>query len=80
MTVPPGSRVATGAAIGASTYHVIGGIGIAAIGTAVGVTLGPFIGIGAGVGLGGYSLYWLGKQIEGKKAKKTSNTKNLEEP
>ena len=52
-----------GAAAGAGTYGVIGGVGVAAVGTAVGITLGPFIAIGAGVGATGYGIYWLGKQI-----------------
>ena len=56
-----------GAAAGAGVYAVIGGIGVAAGGTAVGITLGPFIAIGAGVGLAGYGVYWLGKQIGGSK-------------
>jgi hypothetical protein len=61
-----------GAAAGAATYGIIGGIGVAAGGTAVGITLGPFICIGAGLGLTGYGIYWLGKQIGGR-AKKSSN-------
>ncbi len=59
-----------GGGVGAATYGVIGGVGIAATGTAVGITLGPFIAIGAGVGLASYGLYWLGKQVGGKKQKK----------
>jgi hypothetical protein len=44
--------------------------GIAATGTAVGITLGPLMTIGAGVGLTGYGIYWLGKQIgKGQKQK-----------
>ncbi len=53
---------AGGAAIGAGIYGTIGGVGLAAGGTAVGITLGPFIAIGAGIGLAGYGLVWLGKQ------------------
>ena len=56
-----------GGAAGAGVYGAIGGIGIAVAGTAVGVTLGPFIAIGAGVGFAGHGIYWLGKQIAGKK-------------
>jgi len=67
--VRAGIATAAGAAVGAGTYGVIGGIGVAAKGTAIGVTLGPFIGIGAAVGLGGYCLYWLGKQVGQKKSK-----------
>jgi hypothetical protein len=52
-----------GAGAGAATYATIGGVGIAATGTAVGITLGPFIAIGAGIGLTTYGLYWLGKQV-----------------
>ena len=54
-----------GAAAGAATYGVMGGIGVAAGGTAVGITLAPFIAIGAGIGLFGYGLYWLGRQSSG---------------
>ena len=67
--VKAGIATAAGAAIGAGTSGAIGGIGVAATGTAVGITLGPFIAIGAGVGLTGYGLYWLGKQM-GKKGNK----------
>ncbi|MGB2754937.1 MAG: hypothetical protein WBD75_00870 [Phycisphaerae bacterium] len=56
-----------GGAAGAAVYGIIGGIGVALTGTAVGITLGPFIGLGAAIGLGGYSLYWLGKQVGGSK-------------
>ncbi len=52
-----GIATGVGAAAGAGTYGIIGGVGVAATGTAVGVTLGPFIAIGAGVGLTGYGLY-----------------------
>lgn len=58
-----------GAGAGAATYGVIGGVGIAVSGTAVGITIGPFVAIGAGLGLAGYGLYWLGKQVGGKKEK-----------
>lgn len=54
---------AAGGAAGAGIYAAIGGIGLAATGTAIGITLGPFIAIGGAAGLGGYGLYWLGKQI-----------------
>jgi len=36
---------------------------VAAAGTAVGVTLGPFVAIGAGLGTAAYGVYWLGKQV-----------------
>jgi hypothetical protein len=55
---------ATGAGVGASIYGAIGGVGLTVAGTGVGITLGPFIAIGAGVGLTGYGLFWLGKQVE----------------
>ncbi len=58
---------AAGAGVGAVVYGTIGGVGIAATGTAVGITLGPFIVIGAGIGLAGYGVYWLGKQVGKKK-------------
>ena len=57
-----------GGGVGATVYGIIGGVGIAATGTAVGVTLGPFIAIGAGLGLAGYGIYWVGKQ-KGRKEK-----------
>lgn len=55
-----------GAGAGAGLYSVIGGIGIAVGGTAIGVTVGPFIAIGTGIGTIGYGLYWLGKEVGGK--------------
>lgn len=60
---------AIGAAGGTGVYGIIGGVGVAATGTAVGITLGPFIAIGAGIGLTGYGIYWLGKQVGSKNAK-----------
>ena len=59
-----------GAGVGAATYSVIGGVGLAIGGTAVGITMGPFIAIGTGLGLTFYGLYWLGKQVGIKKEKK----------
>jgi hypothetical protein len=59
-----------GAGAGAATYSVIGGVGLAIGGTAVGITMGPFITIGAGLGLTAYGFYWLGKQVGIKKEKK----------
>lgn len=53
-----------GGGVGAGAYSVIGGIGIAVGGTAVGVTVGPFVVIGAGLGAAAYGLVWLGKQLE----------------
>jgi len=44
-------------------YGVIGGVGIAATGTAVSVTLAPLIAIGSAVGASAYGLYWLGSAI-----------------
>ena len=52
-----------GAIAGAVAFKAVGGIGVAAGGTAFGLTVGPFIAIGAGVGAVGYGLYWLGKQV-----------------
>lgn len=55
---------AVGAATGAATYASIGGLGLTAVGTGVGITLGPFIAIGAGVFALGYGIFWLGKQVK----------------
>lgn len=52
-----------GAVAGVGIYSLTGGIGIAVGGTAVGLTVGPFIVIGAGVGATAYGIYWLGKQV-----------------
>lgn len=52
-----GISTVVGAGAGAATYGTIGGVGIAATGTAVGITLGPFIAIGAGLGLTTYGVY-----------------------
>jgi hypothetical protein len=65
--VKAAGSAAAGGVAGASIYGVIGGIGVAAGGTAVGISLGPFIAIGSGVGLAGYGIYWLGKQVGGRK-------------
>lgn len=66
--VKAAASATVGAGAGAATYATIGGVGVAATGTAVGITLGPFIAIGAGIGLTGYGIYWLGKQV-GRKRK-----------
>jgi hypothetical protein len=52
-----------GAAVGAGLHVIVGSVGVAAGGAALGLTMGPFIAIGAGVGAAGYGLYWLGKQV-----------------
>ena len=54
---------AVGAGGGAAISGTIGGIGVAATGTAVGVTLGPFIVIGTGLGATAYGICWLGKRV-----------------
>ena len=69
-----GLATAAGAGAGVAAYGTIGGVGIAATGTAVGITLGPFIAIGAGLGLTAYGVYWLGKQVEKKKKNKGEKT------
>ncbi len=50
-------------AIGVEVHHIIVPEEENGPDTAVGVTLGPFIAIGAGVGAVGYGLYWLDKQV-----------------
>ena len=50
-----------GTAGGAVASGIIGGIGLAFCGTAVGITLGPFIAIGAGLSFAGWGIYKLGK-------------------
>jgi hypothetical protein len=55
-----------GGAAGAAAYNIIGGVGITALGTGVGVTLAPFIVIGAGLGAVVYGVYWLGKERKNK--------------
>jgi hypothetical protein len=57
-----------GGAVGAGIYSAIGGMGLTAVGTAVGITLGPFIAIGAGLGGAVYRVFWLGKQFEKKQS------------
>ena len=58
---------AIGGTAGAAIYSVIGGVGITAVGTGVGITLAPFVAIGAGLGAAGYGVFWLGKQIGNRK-------------
>ena len=59
-----------GAVTGAGVYGVVGGVGVAAGGTAIGITAGPFIAIGAGLALAGYGMYWLGTQVGSKSKEK----------
>ncbi len=53
-----------GAGVGAGASAVVGGMGLAFAGTAVGVTMAPVAAVGAVVGLAGYGVY---KLFEGKK-------------
>ncbi|HMB30622.1 MAG TPA: hypothetical protein VKN82_02225 [Desulfohalobiaceae bacterium] len=53
-----------GACVGAGASAVIGRIGIVAMGTGIGVGMGPFIAIGAGLGATGYGVYKLGQHHE----------------
>lgn len=62
-TLKAAASGAAGGVAGAGAYAAIGGVGVAATGTAVGITLGPLIAIGSGLGLAGYGLYRLGKQV-----------------
>jgi hypothetical protein len=68
-----------GGACGAGLYALIGGVGVTAVGTGIGITLGPFIAIGAGIGGAGYGLVWLGKQI-GRKKRTNASSPNPEAP
>jgi hypothetical protein len=65
---------AAGGCAGAATYGIIGGVGLTAVGTGVGITLAPFVAIGAGLGAAGYGVYWLGKQMG--KRKKTAQAED----
>lgn len=55
------SAAARGATAGGAAYAAIGGVGLAVGGTAVGITLLPFMAIGALLGAAGYGLYAAGK-------------------
>lgn len=65
-----------GAGAGAATYSVIGGVGIAVSGTAVGITIGPFIAIGAGLGT---SWLWFVLAWQTSRCKKIKIATNLTE-
>jgi hypothetical protein len=72
-----------GSVLGAAVYEAVGGLGVAVMGTATGVTLGPFVAIGAGIGLVGYGVFWLGKQTgivqqRKKQLTETSRQRDLE--
>ena len=51
-----------GAAVGAGTYATIGGLGLAGLGGAVGITLLPMICIGVTVSAVGHGLYRWGQR------------------
>ncbi len=53
---------AFGAVVGAGTYVVIGGLGLAGLGGAIGITLLPMTCIGAGIATAGHRLYRWGQQ------------------
>jgi len=57
------ASTAVGGTAGAALYGAIGGVGVTAVGTGIGITLGPFIVIGAGLGATSYGIFWLGKQL-----------------
>lgn len=57
-----------GGACGAGLYCTIGGVGLTAVGTGVGITLAPFVVIGASFGATGYGLVWLGRKLEKRRA------------
>ena len=63
-----------GAAAGAGVSATVGGIGLAAMGTAVGVSMAPLAAVGAGIGALSYGAYRLGKRVS-----KNSNTPEIEE-
>jgi hypothetical protein len=67
-----GASTVTGGALGAGTYDVIGGIGVAATGTAVSVTLAPLIVVGSGLGAAAYGLYWLGSAVTSRRMKRSA--------
>ena len=56
-----------GATLGAAANCSIGGIGVAAMGTAFSITLGPFIAIGAVGGSALYAVCWFVKRADRKK-------------
>jgi hypothetical protein len=55
---------AAGAGVGGLVYGTVGAVGQAVTGSAVGVALGPFVIVGAGLGAAGYGLYRRGRQSE----------------
>lgn len=63
---------AVGAGVGAGAASVIGGMGLAVAGTAVGITMAPVAAAGAVVGLAGYGV---SKLLQGKKHKDHRNKK-----
>jgi hypothetical protein len=67
-----GGTSIVGGALGAGLYGTIGGIGLTAVGTGLGVTLGPFIAIGAVIGGAGYGVFSLGRRFEKRKAPNSS--------
>jgi threonine/homoserine/homoserine lactone efflux protein len=58
----PATCTATGAAVGVGVHSTIGGVGVAATGTAFGMTLIPLMLTGATVALTAYGIYSLGKK------------------
>lgn len=65
-----GIHTGVGATIGAVANCSIGGIGVAVMGTAFGITLGPSIAIGAVGGSALYTICWFVKQADRKKRAK----------
>jgi hypothetical protein len=50
-----------GAVVGAGAHALLGSVGLAFGGAAVGVTLVPFMAVGCGLALFGYGMYRLGR-------------------
>ena len=71
--IKTGTSSVAGGVFGAGVYSVIGGIGVAATGTAVSVTLAPLIVVGSGLGATAYGLYWLGAALTSRRMKRSDD-------
>jgi hypothetical protein len=61
--VEAGASTAAGLGAAAAAWGIVGNIGLAAGGGAVGVGLAPFLAVGAGVGLAAWGLVRIGKSL-----------------
>jgi len=63
-SVKAGLSAVVGGTVGIVSNLSIGGVGLAIGGTAISISMGPFVATGAILATTGYGLFYLGKRIQ----------------